>query len=87
MMKYEEIYQKMKEMYDVRSGIVHGGGKVGSPMDVRLLFQYLRKAILERLSLRLLSKPELVERLDQIAENWEKKGELNELRQFNWQIK
>lgn len=83
--EYEDIYKKMKKMYDVRSGIVHGGDKKASPMDVGILAQYLRKAILERLSLRHLSKPELVERLDQISEEWCLKEELNELRRFDWQ--
>ncbi len=83
--EYEKIYQKMKKMYDVRSGIVHGGDKKASPIDVGILTQYLRKAILERLSLRHLFKPELVGRLDQISEEWCLKAELNELRKFNWQ--
>jgi hypothetical protein len=83
--EYESTYKDMKELWDVRSGIVHGGGKKASPMDVGLLYKYLRKAITERLFLRQISKPELVKRLDQISENWEKKAELKNLRQFEWQ--
>lgn len=82
--EYESAYRKMKKLYGVRGGIVHGGGKKASPMDVGILYNYIRKAILERLSLRQLSKPELVEKLDQIAESWEKKAELKDLRQFDW---
>jgi len=83
--EYESTYKDMKELYDVRSGIVHGGGKKASPMNVGLLYQYLRKAIFERLAFRHLTKQELVERLDQISEKWDLKSELNELRQFDWQ--
>ena len=72
-------------MYDVRSGIVHGGGKVGSPMDVQTLYQYLRRAILERLSLRQISKKELVKKLDEISVisvDWKIKKELQSMRTF-----
>lgn len=85
--EYEEIYNKMKKMYDIRSGIVHGGRKVASPKDVQTLYQYLRKAIFERLSLRHISKKELVKKLDEIlgiSVDWERKSELQSMRTFQY---
>jgi hypothetical protein len=83
--EYETVYRDMKGLYDVRSGIVHGGGKKATPKEVGRLFQYLRKSLLERLSLRGLSKIDLVEKLDKISCEWDLKTELEQLRQFDWQ--
>jgi len=83
--EYETVYRNMKALYDVRSGIVHGGGKKTTPLEVGRLFQYLRKSLLERLSLRGLSKLDLVEKLDKISGEWDLKTELEQLRQFDWQ--
>ena len=83
--EYENVYRKMKELYDVRSGIVHGGGKKTTPIVVGRLFQYLQKSLLERLSLRGLSKLDLVEKLDKISGEWDLKPELTKLRKFDWQ--
>jgi len=80
--EYEEIYKKMKKMYDIRSGIVHGGSKVASPKDVQTLYIYLRKATLERLSLKQISKKELVKKLDEISVDWKIKNELQSMRTF-----
>lgn len=59
-----EISKKMRELYELRCGIVHGGGKKPSLGDVKILFNYVRKAIECGLSLRHLSKEELVAKLD-----------------------
>jgi hypothetical protein len=83
--EYEDIYKKMKKMYDIRSGIVHGGSKVASPMDVQTLYQYLRKTTLACLSLRQISKKELVKKLDEISVisvDWKIKKELQSMRTF-----
>ncbi len=85
--EYEDIYRKMKKLYDIRSGIVHGGSKVASPKDVQTLHQYLRKAILERLSLRHMSKKELVKKLDEIlaiSMDWDIKNDLLAMRTFQY---
>jgi len=44
--EYETVYRNMKALYDVRSGIVHGGGKKATPLEVGHLFQYLQKRTL-----------------------------------------
>lgn len=80
--EYSEIYRKMKELYDVRSGIVHGGGKKATPEHVGDLFSYLRKAVLIRLSLRHLSKRELISKLDAISVDWNKKKDLTSMQAF-----
>ena len=59
-----EISKKMRELYGLRCGIVHGGGKKPSLSDVKILFNYVRRAIECGLSLRHLSKEELVAKLD-----------------------
>lgn len=59
-----EISKKMLKLYDLRSGIVHGGGKKPSLGDVKILFNYVRRSIECGLSLRRLSKEELVAKLD-----------------------
>jgi hypothetical protein len=74
--KLKEVYQKMKKLYDVRSGIVHGGGKIAYPHDVQALYIYLNKAIESRLLIRNIPKKELIEKLDQIFDNWNIKKEL-----------
>ena len=58
------ILKKMRELYDLRSGIVHGGGKKPLRSDVKILFKYVKRAIECSLSLRHLSKEELVAKLD-----------------------
>jgi len=80
--EYSENSSKMKELYGVRSGIVHGGGKKATPVQVGDLFRYLRKAILIRLSLRRLSKRELVSKLDSISVDWNKKKDLTSMQAF-----
>lgn len=80
--EYSEIYRKMKELYGVRSGIVHGGGKKATPLQVEELFRYLRKAILIRLSIRHLSKRELVSKLDAISVDWNKKKDITSMQAF-----
>jgi len=59
-----EISKKMRELYDLRCAIVHGGGGKPSWNDVQILFNYVRRAIEQGLSLRHLSKEELVAKLD-----------------------
>ena len=61
-----EISKKMRELYGLRCGIVHGGGKKPSLSDVKILFNYVRRAIECGLSLRHLSKEELVAKLDKV---------------------
>lgn len=58
------ISRRMYKLYGLRSGIVHGGGKKPSLDDVRTLFDYVRRALERSLSLRQLSKKELVAKLD-----------------------
>jgi hypothetical protein len=82
--EYETVYKNMKELWGVRNGIVHGGGKKTTPMEVGRLFQYLRKALLDRLSFRRFSKIDLVEKLDKISSEWDLKTELEQFRQFDW---
>jgi len=62
--KKSEVAKKMLELYELRSGIIHGGGKKPSFNDTRILFDYVRRAIERGLSLRHLSKRELVAKLD-----------------------
>lgn len=63
-MEKAEISKKMRELYELRCGIVHGGGKKPSLSDVKILFNYVKRAIECSLSLRHLSKEELVAKLD-----------------------
>jgi len=81
--EYETAFKSMKNLYDVRSGIVHGGDKKASPMEVGQLLQYIRKALFESIALRHLGKQELVNRLDKISEEWKLKTELYNQRQFD----
>ena len=60
-----EISKKMRKLYELRCGIVHGGGKKPSRNDVKILFNYTGRAIERGLSLRHLSKKELVTKLDE----------------------
>ena len=60
-----EISKKMRGLYDLRSDIVHGRGKKPSLSDAKILFNYVRRAIERGLSLRHLSKEELVAKLDE----------------------
>lgn len=59
-----EILRKMRKLYELRCGIVHGGGKKPSRNDVKILFNYVRRVVERGLSLRNLSKEELVAKLD-----------------------
>jgi len=59
-----EISKKMRELYDLRSAIVHGKGKKTSFDEARILFAYVRRAIECGLSLRRLTKEELAAKLD-----------------------
>jgi hypothetical protein len=61
--KKNEVAQKMLELYELRSCIIHGAGRKPSFNDTRVLFDYVRRAIERGLSLRRLSKKELVARL------------------------
>jgi len=63
-----EIFKKMRDFYRLRSGIVHGGGKRSSRSDLKILFNYVRRGIECGLSLRHLSKEELVAKLDKAHE-------------------
>lgn len=59
-----EVSKKMGELYDLRCGIIHGGGKKPSLSDVRTLYNYVSRGIECGLSLRHLSKEKLVAKLD-----------------------
>ena len=59
-----QISKKMRELYDLRSDIVHGRGKKPSLDDVRVLSNYVRRAVERGLSLRDLSKEDLLAKLD-----------------------
>jgi hypothetical protein len=60
----EEISKKMRELYDLRSDIVHGRGSKPSLDDVKILFNYVKRAIEHGLSLKHLSKKDTVTKLD-----------------------
>jgi hypothetical protein len=62
--KKNEVVRKMLELYELRSCIIHGGGKKPSLNDTRVLFGYVRRAIERGLSLRRLLKKEFVARFD-----------------------
>lgn len=59
------IEKKMRELYELRSAIVHGGRKKPTFKDVRTLFSYVRRAIDNVLSSKEFLKESLVERLDE----------------------
>ena len=59
-----EISQKMRELYDLRSGIVHGERKKPTLAETSLLFSFVNRAISRAISLRKLTKGELCEELD-----------------------
>jgi len=63
-----EVSKKMRKLYGLRSGIVHGGGKRPSLGDTKTLFNYIRRAIERCLSLRYLSKKEVLAELDKAQE-------------------
>jgi len=63
-MEKAEISREMRKLYDLRSSIVHGGRKRPSFNDVKILFDYVRRAIESALSLRHLSKEDLLAKLD-----------------------
>jgi len=67
--EYELCFSEMKTIYDIRSGVVHGGGKKVKRRDLSLALQYLRKAILERIKLRNILKEILVMKLDEVSED------------------
>jgi hypothetical protein len=54
------IAKQMKELYDLRSHIVHGRGKKPSFNDTKQLFNYTRKSLEKTLYLEALSKEELI---------------------------
>jgi hypothetical protein len=58
------ISQRMRELYDLRSHIVHGRGKKPTFNDTKQLFNYTRKSLEKTLSLETLSKEELIEKLN-----------------------
>ena len=58
------IARRICDLYDLRSAIVHGSGKKPMLNEGRELFEYVRKALDEALSLRALSKHTLIEKLD-----------------------
>lgn len=64
-MEKDEISREMRKLYDLRSGIVHGGGKRPSFNDVKIIFDYIRRAVDRGLSLRHLPKESLPARLDE----------------------
>jgi hypothetical protein len=53
----------MKELYDLRSHIVHGRGKKPSFNDTKQLFNYTRKSLEKTLYLEALSKEELIRKI------------------------
>ena len=57
------ISKRIKELYDLRSGIVHGGGKKPTFKNTKQLFGYTRQAIEKTLSLGTYSKEELIKKL------------------------
>lgn len=59
-----EISRKMRELYDLRSGIVHGERKKPTLAETSLLFSFVNRAISRAISLRKLTKGELLEELD-----------------------
>jgi len=59
-----EILEKMLKLYKLRSDIVHGEGVKPSFDDVKILFNYVKRAVERGLSLRHLSKKELLAKLD-----------------------
>ena len=65
----DEVYGKMKQLYGVRCGIVHGGVKKASSRHVSESFRPIRKAIQKCLLLRHIPKTELIEKLDLIYED------------------
>jgi hypothetical protein len=60
-----DISRKMLKLYGLRSGIVHGEGKIPSLDEVRTLFDYVHRAIERAISLRHLSKEELITNLEE----------------------
>lgn len=74
-----EISRKILKLYELRCGIVHGGGKKPSLSDVRVLFDYVRKAIERGISLRHLSKEELVAKLEEAFSNTDVARELRSM--------
>ena len=58
------ISKRMRELYDLRSNIVHGGRKKHTIDDMRTLLNYVQRAIDRALTLRTMSKKELIEKLD-----------------------
>lgn len=62
--KRNQISKEIKDLYDLRSHIVHGRGKKPTLKETRQLFKFARKAIQKTLSLEILSKEKLIEKLD-----------------------
>jgi len=59
-----EIAKKMRKLYGLRCGIVHGGKKKPSTYDVGTLFDYIGRAVKKGLTSRELKKTELIAKLD-----------------------
>ena len=59
----DQISKEMKELYDLRSHIVHGRGKKPTLKDTRLLFKFARKSIQKTLSFEIFSKKELIKKI------------------------
>ena len=59
-----EIAKKMRKLYGLRCGIVHGGKKKPSTYDVGTLFDYIKRAIKKGLTSREFEKMELIAKLD-----------------------
>jgi len=59
-----EISEKMRELCDLRSDIVHGRGKKPSLNNAQILFNYVRRAVERGLSLKHFSKEDLIAKLD-----------------------
>lgn len=74
------LKRRIKQFYDLRSGIVHGGGKRASIKETQELFSIIKRSIFSRLSSNSLPKKEMIEILDQIVANW---GNKNKLRDIN----
>jgi hypothetical protein len=58
------IAKTMLNLYDLRSAIVHGGGKKPSINDLKTLFGYVQKGINNVLSSKEFSKENLIRKLD-----------------------
>ena len=65
--KRDQISKEIKELYDLRSYIVHSRGKKPTLKDTRQLFNHTRKAIQKTLSFELISKEELIKKIGNLT--------------------